>query len=1489
MTPDFVNLLMNRPNSVRISKPLSPVDGTICAVNSAASRGIVAAVAMGCLAGISALAAALPTGEEWQQEQNLSLNKEAPRATFMSFPDAESAKGVSREKSPYFKSLDGPWKFSWVGNPSERPLNFHQPDFDVSGWMEIPVPSNWQLEGYGMPIYSNQSYTFKRDWPRVMGEPPSDWPAFKDRNPVGSYRRSFSVPETWNGKEVFVNFDGVDSFFYLWINGSYVGFSKDSRSPACFDISKYLKTGENSIAAEVYRYSDGSYLECQDMWRLSGIFRSVYLYATPKMQIRDVFALPDLDAAYQDGSLTVKTSIRNLDEEPQPSPALKLSLLGTDGRTVASSEVPAGKSMVPGTEVEVVSRMEISNPRKWTAETPNLYTLIIENLADGKSVAEAISLRTGFRKVEIKDGVYLVNGQAIKLKGVNRHEMNSDTGHAVTRDQMMLDIVRLKEANINHVRTSHYPDDPYWYELCDIHGIYLMDEANIESHGYYYGDLSLSHPKEWEAAHVDRVVNMVHRDKNHASIVFWSLGNEAGPGENFVAAHRALKSIDTSRPDHYERNSDIVDVDSTMYPGVDWVASLAAAKNRKKPFYICEYAHTMNNALGNLADYWEAIESSTNIIGGSIWEWQDQSIDAKEIDGKVTVDLARGKPEAGVKKFEAYGGNFGDKPNDGLFILKGVVFANRDPKPAFREVKRVYQDVAVTGSGKTGEVEIFNKYYFRDLSDFDVRWSLSENGKVIDDGVLADLKVSPRERVKQAIPFKVTERKATSDYQLRVSFHLKADTAWQKAGYEVAANQISMGPAEIARPVLKVDGKLEVADAADKVIVKGAGFSATVDKNSGDLVSLIYQGNEVLAGSSRLDAFRAFTDNDKWTANNWFGNGLHTLADKALEVDVVKPAKDVVQVVARVRSQGATADKVPEQNSGYHKLVKGPTLGERDFHFESVFAWTFFPDGTVSLDVAGVGVGPSIVLPKIGTQLVISPELDQFTWYGRGPDENYPDRKTGSDIGLYSAKVRDLTTPYPKPMDMANHEDVRWCALTDSTGQGLVVASRGEAMSVTALPWTAMELMVARHPQDLPESKRTVLSLDSRVLGLGGASCGPPPMPRDIVRSGPFDFGFTIRPLNAGQDAGAVALPQPPLTAPVRIERNRRGRIELSSSIPGAAIRYRIAGGDWQDWKTSFVLRQSGMVEAVAEAPGCIRSAVTQRDFPFTLPRDGWTIIKVDSEQQGEGEAIHAIDGQPNTYWHTQWSGSSPRPPHELIVDLGVKAELSGVTLLPRQDNINGLIKDYEIYTSLDGEKWDDPAAKGSLDGGSSLKTILFKAPLPTRFVRLVALSEAKGHPWAALAELDVIALRSLEAPQARENWSIFNVSSEQSGEGDADHLIDGKPGTFWHTQYGLFLAKHPHEVIVDLGKVSKLAGMSVLPRQSSRNGRIKDFTVQLSADGETWSPAAAEGALADNTDLQNIPFKQPADARFVKFTALNAHDGDDFATAAELDFLPAK
>ena len=654
-----------------------------------------------------------PTGAEWESPENLALNKEQPHAYFFPFQDLESARKVLPENSKFWQSLNGDWKFHWAPDPDSRPADFYQTNYDVTSWDVIPVPSSWNIYGiqkdgslkYGTPIYVNQPVIFQHsvkvdDWRGgVMRTPPANWTTYKHRNEVGSFRRDFEIPQDWDGREVFISFDGVDSFFYLWINGKYVGFSKNSRNTANFNITPYLQKGKNIVAAEVYRSSDGSFLEAQDMFRLPGIFRTVALYSVPKVHFRDLVAIPDLDATYTDGSLTINADIRNLDKKAAKDYKVYYSLyankLYSDENTLVDGvSSPVIEKIVPNEIGKVQTVFQVKAPNKWSAEFPYRYTLVAE-LKDKKNrTIETVSTIVGFRKVEIKDTpasedefglagrYYYVNGKTVKLKGVNRHESNPAVGHAITREMMEKEIMLMKRANINHVRNSHYPDDPYWYFLCNKYGIYLEDEANIESHEYYYGAASLSHPVEWKNAHVARVMEMVHANVNNPSIVIWSLGNEAGPGKNFVAAYDALKKFDTSRPVQYERNNDIVDMGSNQYPSIGWVRGAVQGKyDIKYPFHISEYAHSMGNACGNLIDYWEAMESTNFFCGGAIWDWVDQSM--------YNYD-----PKTGTR-YLAYGGDFGDTPNDGQFVMNGIVFGDLEPKPQYYEVRKVYQNIGV--------------------------------------------------------------------------------------------------------------------------------------------------------------------------------------------------------------------------------------------------------------------------------------------------------------------------------------------------------------------------------------------------------------------------------------------------------------------------------------------------------------------------------------------------------------------------------------------------------------------------------------------------------------------------------------------------------------------------------------------------------------------------------------------------------------------------
>jgi len=626
------------------------------------------------LAGLASAVFAQAAGRDWENPGVVERNKEPGRSTFLPYPNVESALKGTRQASPFHQSLNGKWKFNWAAKPSKRPVEFYKPSFDVSGWKEIPVPANWQMEGYGIPIYCNHPYSFKKDPPRVMGTPPADWPAYNHRNPVGSYRREFAIPEAWKGRRVFIHFDGVSSAFYLWVNGKKVGYSQGSRTPAEFDITPYMKSGKNVLAAEVYRYSDGTYLECQDFWRLSGIFRDVYLWSAAELHVRDFHADATLDGDYRNGVLSLNLDVHNFSADAKKC-SMKAEILDAKGGSVASMSVGPLEAK-PGANLKITSpRITIKEPAQWSAEHPNLYKVLI-TLADGAGkTVEVVGCRVGFRKVEIKDGQLLVNGRAIYCKGVNRHEHDPVTGHYITRESMIRDIKLMKQHNINAVRTCHYPDDPKWYDLCDEFGIYLIDEANIESHGMGYGPASLGKKPAWKKAHLDRTIRMVERDKNHPSIIIWSLGNEAGDGINFEATSAWIHKRDPSRPVHYERagkrpHTDIV---CPMYAGIKSIEAYGS-QPQTRPLILCEYAHAMGNSVGNLQDYWTVIEKHKHLQGGFIWDWVDQGLLKTSSPSLAVTDASR--MGHAVKIFGTLEESSGAKALRGHAVLPGAPSLN---------------------------------------------------------------------------------------------------------------------------------------------------------------------------------------------------------------------------------------------------------------------------------------------------------------------------------------------------------------------------------------------------------------------------------------------------------------------------------------------------------------------------------------------------------------------------------------------------------------------------------------------------------------------------------------------------------------------------------------------------------------------------------------------------------------------------------------------
>ena len=1237
-----------------------------------------------------------PTGKEWESVEELALNKEYPRAYFFSFDNEAQAAQVRPEKSPYWLSLNGQWRFHWCKTPDERPKDFYKTNYDASGWDMTPVPSNWNVQGiqkdgklkYGLPIYVNQPVIFYHerkvdDWRQgVMRTPPQTWTTYEYRNEVGSYIRYFEVPREWKGREVYIDFDGVDSFFYLWINGKYVGFSKNSRNAASFNISKYLKKGQNKLAVEVYRNSDGSFLESQDMFRLPGIFRTVALRSTPKVQIRNLNVLTDTDNL-SDWQLKVTAEVRNLGKKEAKDYRLQYAvykniLYKDDAQKVdalqATSEVQA---VAPNAIEKVSAAIDVKQPDMWSAEAPNRYVLVAQLVDKKGKVIEAASTYFGFRKVEIKEtkaeddsfgnaGRYFyVNGKPIKLKGVNRHETHPEQGHVVTHAQMEEEVMLMKRANINHVRCSHYPPDPYWFYLSDKYGIYLEDEANIESHEYYYGKESLSHPKEWEKAHTARVVEMVEAAYNSPSIVIWSLGNEAGPGQNFVTAYNHLKTLDTSRPVQYERNNDIVDMGSNQYPSVAWVKGAATGKyDIKYPFHISEYAHSMGNAVGNLADYWEAIESSNYICGGAIWDWVDQALTNYTPDGKP---------------YAAYGGDFGDFPNDGQFVMNGIIFADRTAKPQYYEVQKVYQNIKVKKLS-FDTFQITNKSYFEPMEGYEGVWKLYRNGELVEE---RSFDVSPLKPQKKGVVTIAPKRMdSKSEYIVVIEFRQAADKPWAKQGFVQAREQFVIQEAGQKPAIATVAEGSALELSPDQKMIVGKDFSVMFDFDKGTIETLRYGNNTIIENSGlALNAFRAFTNNDRWAYQQWFAKGLHNLQHKALAKSVKANADGSYSYSFTVQSQAPNAAKIEGGTaSGRNKIVEltDRPFTDADFRFVTNQVFTVYPDGSIEVQASIASNDDFVNLPQLGYLVTMPKTYFRFTYYGRGKQDNYPDRKSGAFLGIYESDVLKEVGNFPKPQDVGHHQDSRWAALTNMRGAGAIFVGT-QPMDVAALPYTAQEMTLAGHPFELPNPSATYLQLNIATTGVGGNSCGPTPLQRDRVMATQHRFGFIIRPAQEK-------------------------------------------------------LAEAANVSASTEAPAFVAGLINRSTIPMK-------VIFASSEEVGAGNATHLVDGNPNTIWHSAYSVTVAKHPHWVDFDLSKEVSFKGISYLPRTDEAgNGDVKDFSISISDDAKTWKE-VHKGSFSyNRGTVQQVLFKAPVKARYVRFTALSEQYGQDFASGAEFGLIA-----------------------------------------------------------------------------------------------------------------------------------------------------
>ncbi len=1022
---------------------------------------------------------ALPAAE-WEDPSIVGINKEAPHATMMVYADTDSAlKAVltddyhkALEASPYYRSLDGNWKFHWVPKPELRPVDFYKPEYDVSAWDEIPVPSNWQLHGHGIPVYTNIIYPFEKNPPFIR----------HDNAPVGSYRRTFAVPDTWKGRQVFLHFDGVESAMYLWINGEKVGYSEDSRTPAEFNITKYLRPGQNTLAAEVYRWSDGSYLEDQDMWRLSGIFRDVYLFSVPDLHARDFRITTPMDQMYSNAVLHLSVKLHNYGAQPT-SGEVAATLLDQNGQVLA--ELPAQSGTVAaGGETELRLQYEVLNPRLWSAEIPNLYRLLI-TVRSGGAVSEVIPCTFGFRTSEVKAGNLLINGKYIYIKGVDRHEHDPDLGHVATRAMMLKDIFLMKQNNINAVRTSHYPNVPEWYQLCDLYGLYLIDEANIESHGMGYDpDKTLANKPEWEKAHLDRVERMVERDKNHPSVVIWSMGNEAGDGVNFVKASQWIHANDATRPVHYEQAAQRPEVDivSPMYPSIQNLEDYAKS-NPYRPLIMCEYAHSMGNSTGNLQDYWDTIEKYKPLQGGFIWDWVDQGLR---------------KRTGNWQEFWAYGGDYGDKPNDGNFCINGLVQPDRTPNPGLAEVKKVYQYIkAEPADLVNGTFKIRNKYVFRSLDFVNLSFEVTEDGNIIQQGELPKMDLGPGQDQDIAVPIRNPMLKPGSEYYVKIVSSLAEDMPWAKKGYVVAWDQYELpvrNPRVIHAEVNAMQPvKVEENDTA--ITVSGADFVVRVGKQSGAIESWQVAGKQLIVSPLVPNFWRVPIDND-------IGNG----EPKRLSVWwMAGPGREVVDVRATQQNPQSvliTARFVlPAGGSGYRN------------------EYTIFGSGDITVSASLEPKGNVPMLPRFGMQMAVPPDLSQMAWYGRGPQETYWDRKTGGAVGKYSGTVREEIHVYVRPQETGNKTDVRWMALTNKDGVGILAVGM-PLLEASAWPFTMDQLAAAKHTNELPfDGASITVNLDLHQMGVGGDnSWGAVTHPEYTLAPKNYNYKFRLSPLRGKTD-----------------------------------------------------------------------------------------------------------------------------------------------------------------------------------------------------------------------------------------------------------------------------------------------------------------------------------------------------------------------------------
>ena len=1293
------------------------------------------------------------TGKEWDDPKITSVNREVSHTVALPMASESDVVKNDPKLSPFYQSLDGVWKFNWVNNPTKASASMCATDYDDAAWTDIDVPSSWQVWGlrhkkaWDKPLYCNVQYpfSFNESTYSVMASRP-DWFMYNSSmpNPVGTYRRHFNVSaDMLAGHNVYVRFNGVGHGFYLWINGQRIGYSEDSYVPAEFDITNYLTEGDNVMALQVYRFTSGSFLECQDYWRLTGIQRHCFLWAAPKAQIRDYFFTTDLDNQYVNATAKVQVTV-----EGETTDGMTIEAKILDGATVIASQTSNLTSQASNLT------MNVAAPRLWSAETPNLYDLVL-TLKDAQGQVKDIrGGKVGFREVGIRnDGALIINGKRMVFHGVNRHDFSPVNGRAITDAEIEEDIKTMKRLNINAVRTSHYPNDPIFYDLCDKYGLYVLAEADVECHAYQ----KLSSVALFRPAMVERSENHVRWMRNHPCIFMWSFGNESGGGENFKYVAQAIKALDKTRLTHYEGNSEYADVSSTMYGSWDYinmVGSQRQGKTGQRPHIQCENSHSMGNSMGNVRDMFDLYEKYTCLTGEFIWDFKDQGLLTQTSAGQ---------------EFWAYGGDFGDNPNDGNFCINGLVRPDWSLTAKSYNTKKIYQPLEFKAiKGKTNQFRYKNKMAFLPSTTYDVRYMLEdEEGHVLASGTL-DQEVAANDSVAVTIDLSsLSSLDATQEAFIHFVATQKENTLWADAGYVVAEEKLPVQTA--TKPMFDLSSlagseALTVADNSTTVTVSNAQFKAVFNKSQGTLSSYTYNNVQLVSKPLQLNVFRLPTDNDGRQSGSWDNMGLRKLTVKGTGTDV------------------QTADDQKTVNI----TMNSTHTGKNGVSFAVTHQFIVCADGMVMVNSMVRPSAEGAIIPKIGFRLEMPAGMENLSWFGRGPWDSYRDRKEACLPAIYQSTVTDQREDYILPQEHGTKQEVRWMSLANDEGTGMLFVAPDQ-MAASAVHFRAEDNYTDRnnrqkHTYQFKTCATSVVSLDAATRGLGNASCGPEVMDKYELHMSNTSFRFFMIPLAAGMKAAEKARISMPVCEFVKCERQTNGRIKMTTATKNATIYYSIDGGEYQKYTTLLNHNDACTIKAYCVADGLLASPVLTYDFDLFINKSGWKLVSADSQHSGN-EAKLAFDGKNNTFWHTEYQGSEPQCPHTLIIDMVNQYKVTAFTYLARQDGSqNGMVKGYEVYLSLDGKTWGTAVATGEFKNTTSLQVAKLKTAKVARYLKFVAKSEINGKAWTSAAEVgiqaeaDVTEIKSTESSRLSQSKSYFDLRGRRvSHPSKGIYLTQGK------------------------------------------------------------------------------------------------------------------